>query len=110
MALLVVLSCAPPRTRTPAPADDAGAAAIRVLIAPGLTTPEIGSNGGWFLLDAQLRLMARVGANEKWRIERDGDRVRATRGSVRTKIKTLGISIERAVNAEDEGRPGNGDE
>jgi stage II sporulation protein D len=81
---MVLLSCAPPRANRPAPADDAGAAAIRVLLASGLTNPEIGSNGGWFLLDAQRRLMARVGAGEKWQIERDGDRVRATRGSVRT--------------------------
>jgi stage II sporulation protein D len=84
LGMTALLSCAPPRTTTPAPTDDAGAAAIRVLLAPGLPMPEIGSTGGWYLLDAQRRLMARAGAGDKWRIERDGDRVRATRGTVRT--------------------------
>jgi stage II sporulation protein D len=81
---LLVVSCAPPRTRPAATPDDAGAAAIRVMLAQNVSAAEIASTGAWFMLDPQRRLMARVGSGERWRIERDGDRVRGVRGSVRT--------------------------
>jgi stage II sporulation protein D len=81
---VVMASCAAPRTRTPAPADDAAAAPIRVMLAQNVSSAEIAANGAWFMLDPQRRLMARVGAGERWRIERDGDRVRGVKGSVRT--------------------------
>jgi stage II sporulation protein D len=84
LALTLMLSCAPPRTTGPTPADDAGSAAIRVVLTQGASGADVQSNGAWMLLDPQRRLMARVGAGEQWRIERDGDRVRATRGAVRT--------------------------
>ena len=80
----LLLSCAAPRTNVPAPRDDAGLATIRVMLAQNVSTAEVASNGAWFLLDPQRRLMARVNSGERWRIEREGDRVRATRGSVRT--------------------------
>jgi stage II sporulation protein D len=84
LGMTLSLSCAPPRTTGPAPRDDAGAAAIRVMLAQNVATADVVSNGAWFLLDSQRRLMARVGAGERWNIERDGDRVRATRGAIRT--------------------------
>ena len=83
-ALGMTLSCAPPRTRTPAPADDAGSATLRVMLAQNVSNADIASNGAWFLLDGQRRLIARVAAGEKWRIEREGDRIRATKGTVRS--------------------------
>ncbi len=82
---LVVLSCAPPRTTpTATAADDAGLAPIRVMLAQNVSSAEIVATGAWFMLDPQRRLMARVATGERWRIERDGDRVRGVRGSVRT--------------------------
>src|SRR5687767_2103501 len=85
LGMTLVLSCAPPRTTAPRSApDDAGTAAIRVLLAANASTAEVGATGAWFMLDPQRRLMARVGTGERWRIEREGDRVRATRGAVRT--------------------------
>lgn len=79
-----VLSCAAPRTTTAPVRDDAGAAAIRVMLAQNASTAEVSATGAWFMLDPQRRLMARVGAGERWRFERDGDRVRGVRGAVRT--------------------------
>jgi stage II sporulation protein D len=85
MTLLVVLvSCAPPRTTSRPAADDAGTTAIRVMLASNASVAEVGATGAWFMLDPQRRLMARVGTGERWRIERDGDRVRGVKGSVRT--------------------------
>src|SRR5687768_9325193 len=75
--MTLLLSCAAPRTRTTAPApDDAGTAAIRVMLAQNVSTAEVRSTGAWFMLDPQRRLMARVGAGERWQFERDGDRIR----------------------------------
>ena len=83
--ITILASCAAPRTRpTATPADDAGTAPIRVMIAQSVSSAEIGATGAWFMLDPQRRLMARVATGERWRIERDGDRVRAVRGAVRT--------------------------
>src|ERR1041385_4494770 len=77
-------SCAPPRTTGTTPRDDAGTAAIRVMLAQTAYGAEITANGGWYLLDQQRRLMARAGSGDRWVIEREGDRVRAAHGSVRT--------------------------
>jgi stage II sporulation protein D len=79
-----LIACAAPRSRTPAPADDAASAPIRVMLAQNVSGAEITSTGAWFLLDPQRRLIARVGSGERWRIEREGDRVRAVKGSVRS--------------------------
>jgi stage II sporulation protein D len=81
---IAILGCAAPRTRAPAPADDAAATPIRVMLAQNVSNAEVVSNGAWFMLDPQRRLMARVGAGERWRFERDGDRVRGVKGSLRT--------------------------
>ena len=84
-ALLLAASCAPPRSTSPRPtADDAGTAAIRVLLAINAASADIGANGAWNLLDPQRRIMVRAGSGERWRIERDGDRIRGIRGAVRT--------------------------
>jgi stage II sporulation protein D len=82
--LLLSGACAAPRSTTPRPTDDAGASAIRVMLAVNAGAAEIGATGAWNMLDDQRRLMARVGSGDRWRIERDGDRVRAVRGAVRT--------------------------
>jgi stage II sporulation protein D len=85
-ALAVVGSvCAAPRASTSrASADDAGTAPIRVMLATNASVAEVGSTGAWFMLDPQRRLMARVGTNDRWRIEREGDRLRGVRGPVKT--------------------------
>jgi stage II sporulation protein D len=81
----LALSCAPPRTTSRAPAaDDAATAAIRVMLATNAGPTDVFANGAWFMLDPQRRLMARVGTGDRWRLERDGDRLRGVRGSVRT--------------------------
>ena len=54
------------------------------MLAQNLGSAEIASTGAWYLLDPQRRLLARVTTGERWRIEREGDRVRATRGTVRS--------------------------
>ena len=74
--------CAAPHSTAPRPADDAGSAAIRVLLASTTGTAEAVSNGAWYLLDPQRRLMARVGPGERWTIERSGDRLRVAKGAV----------------------------
>jgi stage II sporulation protein D len=83
MAVLLA-SCAAPRTRPAASADDVGTAPIRVLLAQNVSVVDVAATGAWFMLDEQRRLMARVGVGETWRFERDGARVRAVRGAVRT--------------------------
>jgi stage II sporulation protein D len=84
LAMTLVLSCAPPRANAPSPRDDAANAAIRVMLAQNGSNADVTANGGWYLLDAQRRLIARAGSGAQWRIERAGDRVRATQGSVRS--------------------------
>src|SRR4051812_37204486 len=84
LATAALAACAPPRTSAPRPADDAGAAAIRVMLASTQSSAEAVSNGAWFMLDPQRRLMARVGPGDRWTIERSGDRLRGTRGAVKT--------------------------
>ena len=81
----LALSCAAPRTTGRAPAaDDAATAAIRVMLATNAGPTDIFATGAWFMLDPERRLMARVGTGDRWRIERDGDRLRGVRGTVRT--------------------------
>lgn len=81
----LVLSCAAPRTTGRAPsADDAATAAIRVMLATNAGPTDVFATGAWFMLDPERRLMARVGTGDRWRIERDGDRLRGVRGAVRT--------------------------
>jgi len=82
-AILAVAACAAPRSSVPRPADDAGAAGIRVMLATS-QSPEAISNGAWYLLDPQRRLLARVGPGERWTIERNGDRLRGVKGAVKT--------------------------
>jgi stage II sporulation protein D len=84
LGMTLIVSCAAPRTRPAANADDIGTAPIRVMLAQNAGTVEVAATGAWFMLDAQRRLMVRVGAGETWRFERDGARVRATRGTIRT--------------------------
>src|SRR6478672_10707086 len=85
IALLAMMTaCAAPRARTPAPADEAAVAPIRVLLAQNVSSAEIVATGAWFLLDPQRRLIARVGSGERWAIERSGDKIRAVKGSVRS--------------------------
>jgi stage II sporulation protein D len=81
---LLAAACAAPRSTSPRPADDAGAAAIRVLLASTQGSADAVSNGAWYLLDPQRRLMARVGPGERWTIERSGDRLRGVKGAVKT--------------------------
>jgi stage II sporulation protein D len=64
--------------------DDAATAAIRVMLGQNLSAAEVGANGGWYILDSQRRLIARGSSGDRWRIEREGDRVRATRGTVKS--------------------------
>jgi stage II sporulation protein D len=54
------------------------------MLAQNISTAEVSANGGWYLLDAQRRLIARAAPGDHWRIERSGDRIRATQGSVRS--------------------------
>ena len=84
LGMALTLSCAPPRTTAPAARDDAATAAIRVMLAQNASAADVGANGGWYLLDSQRRLVARGGTSDRWRIERDGDRVRGVQGSVRS--------------------------
>ena len=81
---LALAGCAGPRSTAPRPGDDAGASAIRVMLAANLPAADIGATGSWVLLDDQRRLLARATGAEQWRIERDGGRVRATKGGMRT--------------------------
>jgi stage II sporulation protein D len=83
-ASLLAVGCAPPRsTATGGASDDAGAAGIRVMLAVA-SSPEITATGAWSMLDPQRRLVARVNSGERWRFEREGDRVRGVKGAVRT--------------------------
>src|SRR3982751_6331593 len=83
LGMTLVASCAAPRTGAPRPADEPTGSAIRVLLASGLSTADVGATGAWFMLDPQRRLMARVGPGDQWRIERSGDKLRGVRGSVK---------------------------
>src|SRR4051812_35561319 len=84
VAAALAAGCAAPRSTTPRPADDAGAAAIRVMLATTQSPPVAISNGAWYMLDPQRRLMARVGPGERWMFERSGDRIRGVKGAVKT--------------------------
>jgi stage II sporulation protein D len=82
---ILLLSCAAPRaSRTNTTPGDIGSTPIRVMLAQNVSAADVGATGAWYMLDPQRRLMARVGPGERWTIERDGDRVRGVRGTVRT--------------------------
>lgn len=84
-AAVVVGACAAPRSSVPRPGnDDAGASAIRVMLAQNVPAADVGATGSWMLLDDQRRLLARATSADRWRIEHDGARVRATKGGART--------------------------
>ena len=84
LAALALVGCAAPRSTRPRPAADAGASAIRVMLAQNAAAADVGATGSWMLLDDQRRLLARSTSGDRWRIDRDGTRIRASRGGART--------------------------
>lgn len=54
------------------------------MLAQNLAAADVGATGSWMLLDDQRRLLARATSGDRWRIERDGTRIRATRSGART--------------------------
>lgn len=54
------------------------------MLAQNVPAADVGASGDWMLLDDQRRLLARGTSPDRWRIERDGNRVRATRSGART--------------------------
>jgi stage II sporulation protein D len=85
LVLLVLASCARPRSGAPRPgSDQVGGSAIRVALAHGVAAADFGATGSWMLLDDRRRLLARAAAGDVWRIERNGKQVRAIRSGERT--------------------------
>src|SRR4051812_17683919 len=74
---------APPRRESVGPTvRDVGDATIRVLLSSSSTIePKIGSPGGLLFTDRDGNMLARVGREEAWRVEREGRRVRAVRAN-----------------------------
>jgi stage II sporulation protein D len=54
------------------------------MLAENLSGVAVGASGGWLLLDDQRRLLARGTSADRWRIEREGARIRAATGNTRT--------------------------
>jgi len=85
LTLLAVCACAgratstPERVRPGKVAQDAGDRTIRVLLSANTATARIASPGGLMLTERDGSLVARVLANQVWRIEHQGRRVRAIR-------------------------------
>jgi len=78
-------ACAAPRSSRPRPAsDEVGSSAIRVMLAQNAAAADIGASGAWTLLDDRRRLLSRGSSGDRWRIERDGARIRAVNGGART--------------------------
>jgi len=85
LTLLAVCGCAgratstPERARPGRVAQDAGDRTIRVLLSANTAAARIASPGGLMLTERDGSLIARVLANQVWRIEHQGRRVRAIR-------------------------------
>ena len=84
-ALLAVAACvgpaqpAPERVRSGRLVQDAGDKTIRVLLSSKTATARIVSPSGLMFTHADGSLVARVSANQVWRLEHEGRRVRAVR-------------------------------
>jgi stage II sporulation protein D len=86
MALLVIAACSVPAA-TPAPervrpgrlAQDAGDRTIRVLLSSNAPTARISSPDGLMFTQRDGSLVARAFANQVWRVEHQGRRVRVIR-------------------------------
>lgn len=85
VALLAVAACvgpaqpAPERVRSGRLVQDAGDKTIRVLLSSKTATARIVSPSGLMFTHADGSLVARVSANQVWRLEHEGRRVRAVR-------------------------------
>lgn len=85
VALLAVAACvgpaqpAPERVRSGRLVQDAGDKTIRVLLSSKTATARIASPSGLMFTHVDGSLVARVSANQVWRLEHEGRRVRAVR-------------------------------
>jgi stage II sporulation protein D len=85
VALLAIVACAtratstPERVRPGRVVQDAGDRTIRVLLSSNTATARVSSPSGLMLTERDGSLVARVLANQVWRVEHQGRRVRAIR-------------------------------
>lgn len=107
-AVLLIAACTGPGVRTPTvgPArtsggavKNAGEAPIRVLLSSNSKTTRVSSPGGIMLTKGDGSLVARAFANDVWRVEHDGRRVRAVRPDGVGTVWSDGPVFARAMGA-----------